>query len=467
MAPRRRGVPDAVRRWPVRRGGAAPGLGRPADPDRDRGAPVTRRQGTAPASVGRAGCGLVADRSALTSELPAFDPEALEPVTAAAPRAVLTRPAAHRGAVWSSVSISPPARFQDGIVDDRAVPAGQRRRLPASLGRLAVGFGRGRPHSPDEWAARGGPGRAGAPTSSSPPAVVAVRRHQAAGGSRTWRNAPVTASSPPATPQLTGKGRCGRGAGRAHPPSTAHRHHGSHPGPPGLRNWPVAGQREPPPAEPLRLYSGGSTTWSWSSRFPGPAAGGSAVHNGARLSTLPTPRTRTPQGAASCQAPSLAISPAGPRPTDATIAALRSARTTPAPVDSGGAWGRGPQATRRRERHPDTIVEVPRCRVHPGRSPGPAPRTSTPTRSPGSSTIGVPMTAIRILHDGWDLPRHQAAKPSAQPPPRCARPAAHQRRSWPADPARCSEPAHRPDIWAAAASPLSEGGHRTPPSSPT
>jgi hypothetical protein len=79
-------------------------------------------------------------------------------------------------------------------------------------------------------------------------------------------------------------------------------------------------------------------------------------------------------------------------------------------------------------------------------------------------TIGVPMDhAIRILHDGWDMPRHQAAEQLGA--------TAVEMRSAGCSPAEIMAVRPRevlralpddPEIWASAALTMVDGGHPTP-----
>jgi hypothetical protein len=104
---------------------------------------------------------LVADRvGQAPGRLPAFDPSPLDPKDRWAQLVAVLDPArkltAALGlAVGVDLTSSPLPRME--IVDDRAVPAGRRRRLPAaSLDQLPVGEWREvGPYTADEWAARG------------------------------------------------------------------------------------------------------------------------------------------------------------------------------------------------------------------------------------------------------------------------------------------------------------------------
>lgn len=433
---------------------------------------------------------LVADRVGhAPGDLPAFDPEALEPrdrwqrlQAVLEPARKLT--AALGNALGVDLTASPLPKMD--IVDDRVVPAGHRRRLPAApLAQLPVGtWTHVGPYTADEWAARGeiGAGRGAYLRLNRSAYIVAVEN----GTEATWRledTAERTGHGLLATGEAPTLDHAQRDATTAlagrypaltpnTPPSAGQLELDGAPGRPVL----PAGGWEPArgngtTAAVQRRLEGGIVVYA----FPGP--GGRwlpAVHDGTRLTHLPYQRDKTTAqdtaelGGRRALRHLAAATPVG---RDTTVAALaRSDDYTRAElIDLVGdalhpdtrAQLADPDAT------PDTIVETlqaagctPATTVHVLR----AENTDAADVARLLPTIGVPMPdAIRVLHDGWDIPHHHAAQhlgatatemraAGCTPAEIMATRPRGVLRALPAD----------PEIWATAALTMVDGGHRTP-----
>lgn len=437
---------------------------------------------------------LVADRVGhAPGRLPAWDPEPLEPRDRWQHLQAVLDPArkltAALGVVVGVDLTASPLPKMD-IVDDRAVPAGSRRRLPAaSLERLTIGtWQEVGPYSPDEWAARGetGSGRGAYLRLNRSAYVVAIEN----GTEATWRLEDIA--------ERTGHGLLATGAApnlNAAKADAVAALAGRYPAlDPATPRLPAgAGHSDPPIQEPpapavaageWEPAAGEGTSAAIQRRlddrvviyaFPGP--GGRwlpAVHNGAQLHHLPYATNQDAAKTAAELAGRRALRDLAlrvPANRDATIAAfaLTEDYTRAELVDLVGDALDAGARDRLADNHatPETIAEV----LH---AAGCTPATTVQVLRAENveaddvarllPTIGVPMDhAIRILHDGWDLPRHQAAEAlgataaemraaGCSPAEIMATRPREVLRSLPTD----------PDLWAAAAITMGEGGHRTP-----
>jgi hypothetical protein len=432
---------------------------------------------------------LVADRVGLApGGLPAFDPEALEPRDRWQRLQAVLDPARKLTAalgvvVGADLTASPLPKME--IVDDRVVPAGRRRRLPAaSFERLPIGsWVEVGPYSPDEWAGRGesGSGRGAYLRLNRSAYVVAVEN----GTEAAWRLEDIAertghdllaAGDSPSLDQAKGDAVAAL-AGRypaLDTPTAAIR---TDPG----RGEPAALPQAPGEWEPA---AGEGTSAAVQRRlddrvvvyaFPGP--GGRwlpAVHNGTRLTHL----AYAPNQDAAKAAAELAgrrslrhLASQSPVNRDATIAAFALSQdySRAELVDLAGDALHAEAREQLADQHatPETIADV----LHAaGCTPATAVQVLRAEQVDAGEvarllpTIGVPMDhAIRLLHDGWGVPRHQAAKTLGA--------TAAEMRAAGCTPAEVMATRPRdvlrtlptdPEIWAAAALTMVDGGHHTP-----
>lgn len=435
---------------------------------------------------------LVADRIGhAEGDLPTFDPEVLEPKDRWAQLQMVLDAARKLTAalgvvVGIDLTASPLPKME--IVDDRVVPAGRRRRLPpASLEQMQVGaWVEVGPYSADEWAARGesGSGRGAYLRLNRTAYVVAIEN----GTEASWRLEDIA--------ERTGHDLLATGEA----PSLTHARDdalaaltGRYPAIDALRTATTTSTPELAghPALPT-----GSEPGEWQ-RAPGegnssvlqrrlgdrvviyaiPGPGGRwlpAVHDGNELARL----GYAPNVDAAKSAAELAgrrtlrtLSARTPVDRDTTIAELADStdytrdELVALAQDALGAEEitmlADPDAS------PAVIAEV----LHAGGcTPATVVRVLRAEHVEAADlvallpTIGVPMDhAIRILHDGWDMPRHQAAEQLGA--------TALEMRSAGCSPAEIMAVRPRevlrslpddPEIWASAALTMVDGGHPTP-----
>lgn len=373
------------------------------------------------------------------------------------------------------------------IVDDRAVPASRRRRLPmASFSQLPVGsWVEVGPYTVDEWAARGehGAGRGAYLRLNRSAYLVAVE----AGAEAVWRledvaertgydllargEAPsLDAAKHDAVAALAGRYPALPATGRSPTPGG--------PGGPGTAptgDRPAASPWEPMPGEGntaarQRRLNDSVTLYA----FPGPGRWLPAVHSGTKLTPLPYVRSLQNAQEAAELAGRRALRQAAvdtPVGRDSTVAALAASsdytRTElvdllrPALLDE----------TANHLAEADAGAEVVADAV---RSAGCTPATVVAVLHAEAvdadeiarllPTIGVPMDdAIRILHDRWDVPRHDAAEAlgataSEMRAAGCS--AAEVMATRPRDVLRTLP--EDPEVWVMAALTMADGGHPTP-----
>jgi hypothetical protein len=430
---------------------------------------------------------LVAERVGFTpGPLPAFDPEPLEPRDRWQRLQAVLDPARRLTAALGHVTgvdltASPLPKME--IVDDRAIPAGRRRRLPAaSFERLPVGtWVEVGPYTGDEWAARGenADGR-GAYLRLNRSAYVVTFE---IGTEAVWRLEDVA--------ERTGHGLLANGeapglaaaqadaiaalAGRYPALETAR--------PVVVTVEPQRAGGLPPPEKPWEPTPGRGTSAATQRQlderitlyaFPGP--GGRwlpAVHDGFRLTPLPYARNiDDAQSAAEfagrrAQRRAVATSPAG---RDAAVAALTASDdyTRAELVDLVGdvLLDETRDQLAAPETTPDTIVDALRvagCTPATAVAVLHAEGIDADVVAPLLPTIGVPMDqAIRVLHERWDVSRVQAAESlgaTAVEMRAAGCTAVEVMAARPRDILR-SLPTSA-DVWATAALTMIEGGHST------
>jgi hypothetical protein len=436
---------------------------------------------------------LVADRIGhADGDLPAFDPEVLEPKDRWAQLQMVLDPARKLTAalgvvVGIDLTASPLPKME--IVDDRVVPAGRRRRLPpASLEQMRIGaWVEVGPYSADEWAARGesGSGRGAYLRLNRTAYVVAIEN----GTEASWRlediaertghdllaigEAPsLTHARNDALAALTGRYPA-IDALRAATTTSAAEIGG---GRPALPTGHVPGEWQRAPGEGnssvLQRRIGDRVVIY---AIPGP--GGRwlpAVHDGIELARL----GYAPNVDAAKSAAELAgrrtlrtLSARSPVDRDTTIAELADStdysRDELVAVAQDALQAEELTRLADPEASPAVIAEV----LHAGGcTPATVVRVLRAEQVEAAQlvallpTIGVPMDhAIGILHDGWDMPRHQAAEQLGA--------TALEMRSAGCSPAEIMAVRPRevlrslpddPEIWASAALTMVDGGHPTP-----
>jgi hypothetical protein len=437
--------------------------------------------------LGEQAAWLVADRVGLApGPLPSFDPEALEPrdrwqrlQAVLDPARKLTAALGHVTGV--DLTASPLPKMD--IVDDRAVPAGRRRRLPAaSLEQLPVGsWAEVGPYTADEWAARGehGSGRGAYFRLNRSAYIVAIEQ----GREAAWRlediaertgydllaggEAPtLAAAQADAVAALVGRYPA---LAPARPTPAIIATPGQAPVPDAPSNWEPA-RGEGNSAAVQRRLNDRVTVYA----FPGPGRWLPAVHNGMRLTPLPYARSLDEAKAAAELAGRRALRQAAitsPVDRDTTVAAFAASDdyTRSELVDLVGDVLRA--ETREQlaatDAAPDAIVDALRAA-------GCTPATAVAVLDAEGidadqmarllPTIGVPMDqAIRVLHERWDLPRHEAAEvlgATATEMRAAGCTPAEVMATRPRDILR-TLPAN-PEVWEMAALTMVEGGHPTP-----